>query len=184
MIYLTSLSTLTKLPGTILAYMFSGRYNLVQDENGNYFLDRDGNLFRYILNYIRTSQVPELSDNELKLLREEAEFFSISSLMMDIDEKLKGIGKYAVLRHNETSNYNNLSWQGMTKPCFLTTDNGLYKCIDEVLSEVDSRGWRLTHVSGDGNLEGGWIFIFRKEKQDKHPNKLSKEKKKKKVVYK
>jgi len=75
MIYLTSLSTLTKLPGTILAYMFSGRYNLVQDENGNYFLDRDGNLFRYILNYIRTSQVPELSDNELKLLREEAEFF-------------------------------------------------------------------------------------------------------------
>jgi len=165
-IYYTTLSTLIKEKDSMLSSMFSGRHNLVKDENGHYFLDRDGQLFRYILNYLRTSKIPDLSDNELNDLRVEAEYFSILSLINLIDEKLEGNGKYAVLRHNETSNYNNLSWQGMTKPCSVTTENGLYKCIDEVLSEVDNRGWRLTHVSGDGNFEGGWMFTFRKERED------------------
>jgi len=96
-------------------------------------------------------------------LRPEAEFFSIHPLLRIIDEKLNEHikGKFAVLRYNENSNVNNLSWQGKTEPCKLTTIKNLYKCIDEVLTEVDNRGWELMQMSGDGGSEGGWMYVFR-----------------------
>jgi len=35
--------------------------------------------------------------------------------------------------------------------------------IDDVLTEVDSRGWELMQLGGDGNTEGGWKYVFRKK---------------------
>ena len=46
-IYKTTLSTLLKDPNSMLTAMFSGRHELNQDEeDGAYFIDRDGELFR------------------------------------------------------------------------------------------------------------------------------------------
>ena len=46
-IYQTTLSTLLKDPNSMLSAMFSGRHELNQDEeDGAYFIDRDGELFR------------------------------------------------------------------------------------------------------------------------------------------
>ena len=46
-IYKTTLDTLRKDPGSMLCAMFSGRHELKQDkEDGAYFIDRDGKLFR------------------------------------------------------------------------------------------------------------------------------------------
>lgn len=46
-IYKTTLSTLLKDPNSMLSAMFSGRHELKQDkEDGAYFIDRDGKLFR------------------------------------------------------------------------------------------------------------------------------------------
>ncbi len=52
-LYTTSILTLTKDPDSMLAVMFSGRHSLVQEQDGSYFLDRDGTHFRYILNFLR-----------------------------------------------------------------------------------------------------------------------------------
>ena len=49
----TSLETLLKDPNSMLAAMFSGRHYVSKDEDGRYFIDRDGTHFRYILNYLR-----------------------------------------------------------------------------------------------------------------------------------
>ena len=49
----TSLDTLTRDGSSMLAAMFSGRHNVLKDEDGRYFIDRDGTHFRYILNYLR-----------------------------------------------------------------------------------------------------------------------------------
>jgi BTB/POZ domain-containing protein KCTD7/14 len=52
-IFETSIETLCADPNSMLAAMFSGRHNVNKDEDGRYFIDRDGTHFRYILNYLR-----------------------------------------------------------------------------------------------------------------------------------
>jgi len=121
-------------------------------------------VFSYILNYLRTGQFPELSRKELLELREEAEYYAITPLVRALDSCLESVlvSKFAVLRYNENNTFNNLSWQGMTEPCNLKIGQNLYKCIDDVLTETDSRGWELLHFGGDGNAEGGWKYVFKK----------------------
>ena len=51
--YTTTLSTLTKYPDSMLGAMFSGRHALVQQEDGSYFIDVDGEPFKYVLSYLR-----------------------------------------------------------------------------------------------------------------------------------
>ena len=48
-LYKTSLTTLVKDTNSMLAAMFSGRFELKLDEDGSYFIDRDGELFRYCM---------------------------------------------------------------------------------------------------------------------------------------
>eukprot|EP01090_Pellita_catalonica_P021432 TRINITY_DN8015_c0_g2_i1.p1 TRINITY_DN8015_c0_g2~~TRINITY_DN8015_c0_g2_i1.p1 ORF type:complete len:310 (-),score=36.72 TRINITY_DN8015_c0_g2_i1:37-966(-) len=78
----TSMSTLTKDPGSMFAAMFSGRHKIQPDEEGYYFIDRDGTHFMYILNYLRDGSLnlPDDSPSSLhKWLLNECEFYSISS---------------------------------------------------------------------------------------------------------
>merc|ERR1711941_232834 len=51
--FTTSLQTLRSVPDTFLSSMFSGRFALEKDDNGCYFVDRDGEHFRCVLNYLR-----------------------------------------------------------------------------------------------------------------------------------
>lgn len=87
-LYTTSLSTLTKYPDSMLGAMFSGRMPSAQDKNGYYFIDRDGVLFRYILNFLRTSALSLPDDfKEIDLIVKEAEFYQIKLLV----ELVKGM---------------------------------------------------------------------------------------------
>ena len=52
-VYTTSTLTLTKDQESMLAAMFSGRHSIQREDDGSYFIDRDGTHFRYILNYLR-----------------------------------------------------------------------------------------------------------------------------------
>ena len=48
--YATTRSHLTRVPGSLLEGMFSGRHSLkAPDEDGRYFIDRDGPAFRCVL---------------------------------------------------------------------------------------------------------------------------------------
>eukprot|EP01133_Synstelium_polycarpum_P004017 gene4017-4652_t len=51
--FATTLATLTKYPDSMLAAMFSSRFELPRDEDGRIFIDRDGKLFAHILAYLR-----------------------------------------------------------------------------------------------------------------------------------
>lgn len=86
-IYTASLTTLTRYPKSMLAAMFSGRLPLETDANGNYFIDRDGKLFRFVLNFLRTSQLnlPKGFD-ELEQLKQEADFYQITDLLATLDK--------------------------------------------------------------------------------------------------
>src|SRR4051812_26346261 len=53
-LYTTSLTTLCSDPNSMLAAMFSGRFELPKDEKGVVFIDRDGETFGNILYFLRT----------------------------------------------------------------------------------------------------------------------------------
>ena len=82
-IYATSVLTLTKDPQSMLATMFSGRHSVKKEEDGSYFIDRDGTHFRYILNYLRDGGFKEglLPGDILMELQTEAEYYQLSGLV-------------------------------------------------------------------------------------------------------
>mmetsp|Transcript_13285 Transcript_13285/g.17741 ORF Transcript_13285/g.17741 Transcript_13285/m.17741 type:complete len:331 (-) Transcript_13285:22-1014(-) len=78
----TSLTTLTSIPGSMLASMFSGRHGLPEMDDGSIFIDRDGTYFRHILNYLRDpfnfSKVDlKDSQDDIRLLMKEMHYFNI-----------------------------------------------------------------------------------------------------------
>ncbi|XP_038628720.1 BTB/POZ domain-containing protein KCTD16 [Tachyglossus aculeatus] len=85
-VYFTRHSTLTGIPHSFLWKMFSPKRDLANDLakdcKGRFFIDRDGFLFRYILDYLRDKQVV-LPDHfpERGRLKREAEYFQLPDLV-------------------------------------------------------------------------------------------------------
>jgi len=86
----TSVATLVKDQNSMLAAMFSGRYRMKVEEDGSYFIDRDGSHFRYVLNYLRdnTVSLPPNRQIHLELLRE-ANFYQLVGLVEHTKSSLK-----------------------------------------------------------------------------------------------
>eukprot|EP01084_Bolivina_argentea_P176007 304655_1 len=83
--YQTTITTLCSNSNCIFAAMFSGKYLLKASEDGSYFVDRNGEHFRYILDFLRTNQciIPK-SDYLLKHLYAESEFYQLPSLKIQL----------------------------------------------------------------------------------------------------
>ena len=84
--FATTLPTISKFPDSMLAVMFSGRFAApVLDEDGYYFIDRDGSHFRYILNFLRDGTVVLPDDTRVrKEILKEAIYFQLPQLVKDI----------------------------------------------------------------------------------------------------
>ncbi|XP_078350460.1 BTB/POZ domain-containing adapter for CUL3-mediated RhoA degradation protein 3-like [Oculina patagonica] len=80
--FTTSVQTLTKDPNSMLAAMFSGKFEMRPSEDGSFFIDRDGTHFRFILNYLRHGELI-LPDSAafLKELEAEAKFYQIQGIL-------------------------------------------------------------------------------------------------------
>ncbi|KAH9513362.1 hypothetical protein Btru_034735 [Bulinus truncatus] len=83
-LFTTSLLTLTKDPNSMFAAMFSGRHEIKTEADGNFFIDRDGTHFRYVLNYLRDGCVKEgtlpMNETMWRELLTEAEFYQLNEL--------------------------------------------------------------------------------------------------------
>lgn len=81
--YTTTLSTLTRDPDSLLGQMFTGRSRtpILRDSKGKYFIDRDGVLFRYTLDFLRNQKLtlPE-NFHECERLRQEADYFQMKEM--------------------------------------------------------------------------------------------------------
>lgn len=63
--------------------MFSGRHRVTAREDGSYFLDRDPNRFRHVLNYLRDGEAAALprADDQLRAeLAVEAEYYGLEGM--------------------------------------------------------------------------------------------------------
>ncbi|XP_036969334.1 uncharacterized protein LOC119027990 isoform X1 [Acanthopagrus latus] len=85
--YTSSLGTLTKYPESRISRLFDGTEPIVLDcLKQHYFIDRDGPMFRYILNFLRTSKLLIPDDfKEYSLLYEEASFFKLAPLQAELE---------------------------------------------------------------------------------------------------
>ena len=83
--FATTVQTLTKDPSSMLAAMFSGKFDTKPSEDGSFFIDRDGTHFRFILNYLRDGKLilPEGATFH-KELEAEATFYQIQGLMDEL----------------------------------------------------------------------------------------------------
>lgn len=74
----TNIDLLTTVEGSMLAKMFSGRHDVPKNEKGNVFLDRDGETFLTLVNYLRNYRraLPKLdSIKQETLFLKELEFW-------------------------------------------------------------------------------------------------------------
>ena len=53
-------STLDKVPKSVLNKMVNGIQHSVKDKDGRFFIDANGKIFQYILDYIRHGSLPPL----------------------------------------------------------------------------------------------------------------------------
>lgn len=126
--YTTSLATLTKEPSSLLSQLFvgDGITKLLKDSKGKYFIDRDGVLFRYILDYLRNQKItlPE-NFHEKERLRHEADYFRFPEMAKCITGSTP-CGRLSPLpnhKNQSPSDYNNSVNQttGDVKTCGFIT---------------------------------------------------------------
>ena len=86
----TTRNTLTKYSNSALAAMFSGRHEIPK-HNHRLFIDRDGQAFQHMVNYLRSGKFPIFKEkNEEVNFFEELEFWQIP-LYYGKDSSLKGL---------------------------------------------------------------------------------------------
>ncbi|XP_053178254.1 uncharacterized protein LOC128361731 [Scomber japonicus] len=101
--YTSSLATLTKYPESRIGRLFDGTEPIVLDSlKQHYFIDRDGPMFRYILNFLRTSKLLIPDDfKEYSLLYEEATFFQLAPLQAELEHWRSERERRRVCRESE-----------------------------------------------------------------------------------
>jgi hypothetical protein len=162
----TSRTTLTSVPDTYLASLFSGRFALTTDAEGSYFIDRDGRHFHHILNCLRDFGRFELSsdvtEGQRKELAVEAEFYGLLDRMMPYHaQELIGrallrracLGGTTVELQTAVAQTRGLVFEmGSTAPSFITDE---FQDLRWVITD------RVVNGSPVWAAEAGVLFMYR-----------------------
>ncbi|XP_020312364.1 BTB/POZ domain-containing protein kctd15-like [Oncorhynchus tshawytscha] len=88
--YTSSLGTLTKYPESRISRLFNGTEPIVLDSlKQHYFIDRDGDIFRYILSFLRTCKLLLPEDfKDFPQLYEEARYYQLTPMVRELERWL------------------------------------------------------------------------------------------------
>ncbi|CAL1594776.1 unnamed protein product [Knipowitschia caucasica] len=85
--YTSSLGTLTKYPESRIGRLFNGTEPIVLDSlKQHYFIDRDGDIFKHILSFLRTCKLLLPEDfKEFPALYEEARYYQLTPMVRELE---------------------------------------------------------------------------------------------------
>ena len=172
-VFTTTKSTVTAYNGSMLASMFSSDYVPgATDDDDNWFIDRNPDLFEHILEFLRTQRVPK----NFPGLIAEAEFFGLSDLAQmlrqqpEVDMEQK---EYACISFKEYNRDNravvhfyrvtldSIDHEKTKKMLTSTLDKQLgavshqfRECLMPSFRKVTSEGWNLFNVAVDTTPRG------------------------------
>jgi len=171
-VFTTTLETICK-GKSMLSVMFSGKFSMKPNENGEYFIDRDPTYFGHILNYLRkgTIDMGKFEQNQLIDLKEEIEYYQIESLSGIFEEQSSSVtfmphyhgSTIQLSNDNKCALYTGRGWKGAA----LATQSSIFsvklitngsafmigmapKSINLEKYNYSSNGWYL--YSFDGTL--------------------------------
>ena len=158
--FTTSVQTLRKDPNSMLAAMFSGKFEMKPSEDGSFFIDRDGTYFRFILNYLRNGELI-LPDGAtfLKELEAEAKFYQLQGILDELKPKESKVFEESVILTNEEHRRVLKSWlpeamKGEWRLLFRASRDGFVPSAFH--SKCDNIGPTITVVTSGGNIFGGF----------------------------
>ena len=156
--FTTSVQTLKKDPNSMLAAMFSGKFEMKPSEDGSFFIDRDGTYFRFILNYLRNGELilPE-GATFLKELEAEAKFYQLQGILVAL--KPKEPFEESVILTNEEHRRVLKSWlpeamKGEYHVLFRASRDGF--AASTFHFQCDNQGPTVVVVKSGGNIFGGF----------------------------
>ncbi|XP_013399672.1 BTB/POZ domain-containing protein KCTD16 [Lingula anatina] len=118
-LYSTTSTTLTRYPNSYLGKIFTGRSEetLPRDSKGKYFLDRDGVLFRYVLDFLRNQRLvlPE-NFQEKERLKHEAEYFQLPELTKGIKHDVHDDHEDTMDHHSRIAMYSRMRINSLPAP--------------------------------------------------------------------
>ena len=157
--FTTSLQTLTKDPDSMLAAMFSGKFEMKPSEDGTFFIDRDGTHFRFILNYLRNGELilPEGATCH-KELEAEAKFYQIQGILDELKPKIPKDFEESVILTNDDHRSVLKVWltpqEGKWRLLFRASRDGFEAAAFH--SKCDNKGPTVTIVKSGNNIFGGF----------------------------
>jgi len=101
-VYQTSINTLRKYPNSRLGMLFSGQRQLAKNKEGHVLLDRNAKPFGYLLEWLRSGEVPaNFTRSKLEKLKNEASFWHITMNPDHDEEKSSKKKKEKLFRPHE-----------------------------------------------------------------------------------
>lgn len=109
--FTTTRSTLTRVPESMLAAMFSGRHPVGRGPDGRFFIDCEGSGFHVVLDFLRHGRLV-LEDAELPFLKQriqcDAEFYCLPELAAELKDRVTAAARTKVKLHELTARHGEL----------------------------------------------------------------------------
>ena len=164
--FLTSVQTLRKDPNSMLAAMFSGKFDRKSSEDGSFFIDRDGTHFRFILNYLRDGElILPKGATFLDELRKEAEFYQIQGILDNLKPPPPFVGSEILTSEEHQQSLKDwlpTDLEGEWRLLFRASRDGF--ATQTFHSKCDNKGPTVTVVKSGANIFGGFTEISWKSK--------------------
>jgi hypothetical protein len=144
--FTTSITTLTSKPESMLAAMFSGRFSLEKDEDGSFFIDRNGKNFELILDWLRDESIPSFKEEaEKEKFLKDCQYFQLNDLYNLIESEFyKSKRGFQFQLDNKNAGSKVIHCSNVVA---FTTDSGIFG--DKQIPKDQQCYWEVKYSNGD-----------------------------------